>query len=192
MKSETNRQRIVQVAMTLFHERGYAETSIADVAEHAGLLKGNLAYYFKTKTDLLKAVLQARQDEVFGNISGQLPQNASGQESLEQFLRMIEGQAQALSQMGCPVGTLASELGKNQPELQPHATQLLLNIQDWLVQQFVRSGLAVDAGSHAEHLLSLLQGASVLAHVNKDPEVIFRQTAWARCWLKGLRCSEEQ
>lgn len=192
MKSESNRQRIIQAAMTLFHERGYAETSIADIAEQAGLLKGNLAYYFKTKTDLLKAVVHARQDEVFGNITAQLKSDATGQEGIEQFLQMVESQAPNLAQVGCPVGTLSSELGKNRPELHTHAASLLQNIQDWLTQQFAQFSAEPNAHQHAEHLLSLLQGASVLAHASHDPEVIFRQTAWVRKWLQGMEIQETQ
>ena len=48
-------QTRVQTALQLFMERGYAETSIGDVAEQAGLLKGNLSYYFKTKAELYRA-----------------------------------------------------------------------------------------------------------------------------------------
>lgn len=39
MKGEQNRQRVVSTALRLFHERGYASTSLADVAERSGLLK---------------------------------------------------------------------------------------------------------------------------------------------------------
>ena len=53
VKGADNRDRIVAAALDLFMERGYAETSIGDVAETAGLLKGNLSYYFKTKASSL-------------------------------------------------------------------------------------------------------------------------------------------
>lgn len=184
MKSETNRQRIIQAAMVLFHERGYAETSIADIAAQTGLLKGNLAYYFKTKTDILKAVVQAREKEVFEQIAAQLQSDSSGQEGIEQFLRMVEQQAPNLAQVGCPVGTLASELGKSQPDLHPHAAALLQSIQSWLAQQFAKFTSETNAAPHAEFLLSLLQGASTLAHANQDPEILYRQTAWVRKWIR--------
>jgi AcrR family transcriptional regulator len=71
MKGEQSRQRVVSTALRLFHERGYANTSLADVAEQSGLLKGNLAYYFKTKPDLLRAVTEARQRALRLALSGE-------------------------------------------------------------------------------------------------------------------------
>jgi AcrR family transcriptional regulator len=54
------RDRVVAEASRLFATRGFAATSIADLAEASGLLKGNLADCFKTKKDLRDAVVDAR------------------------------------------------------------------------------------------------------------------------------------
>ena len=47
---------IVAAATRLFHEKGYESTSIQDVAEAVGILKGSLYYYIQTKEDLLYAL----------------------------------------------------------------------------------------------------------------------------------------
>lgn len=39
-------------------ERGYAGTSIRDIAEHLGMTKGSLYYHFTSKEDLLDAMVQ--------------------------------------------------------------------------------------------------------------------------------------
>lgn len=49
---------IVDAAAKLFSERGYAATSIQDIADEVGLLKGSLYHYIHTKEDLLEAVIQ--------------------------------------------------------------------------------------------------------------------------------------
>ena len=49
---------IVNAAARLFSERGYAATSIQDVADSVGLLKGSLYHYINTKEDLLHAIIQ--------------------------------------------------------------------------------------------------------------------------------------
>lgn len=49
---------IVDAAAELFSERGYAATSIQDIADAVGLLKGSLYHYIHTKEDLLEAVIQ--------------------------------------------------------------------------------------------------------------------------------------
>jgi AcrR family transcriptional regulator len=49
---------VVRAAAHLFYERGYEATSVQDVADAAGLLKGSLYYYIRTKEDLLYAVVE--------------------------------------------------------------------------------------------------------------------------------------
>lgn len=49
---------IVDAAARLFSERGYAATSIQDIADSVGLLKGSLYHYINTKEELLEAVIQ--------------------------------------------------------------------------------------------------------------------------------------
>lgn len=49
---------IVDAAADLFSQRGYAATSIQDIADQVGLLKGSLYHYINTKEDLLEAVIR--------------------------------------------------------------------------------------------------------------------------------------
>ncbi len=52
------RQEIIDAAAAIFHEKGYAATSIQDVAEAVDILKGSLYYYIKSKDDLLFSVIE--------------------------------------------------------------------------------------------------------------------------------------
>jgi len=54
---------ILREAVRLFAERGFEGTSVADVAERAGLSKQNLMYYFATKQALYTRVLDDVLDE---------------------------------------------------------------------------------------------------------------------------------
>jgi AcrR family transcriptional regulator len=54
------REEILQAAMELISERGYRRTSLAAVAERAGLTQQGLLHHFPTKELLLVAVLEAR------------------------------------------------------------------------------------------------------------------------------------
>lgn len=53
-----NVEKILQAAERVFAEKGFAATSMGDIAEQAQLPRSNLHYYFKTKDDLFRAVLQ--------------------------------------------------------------------------------------------------------------------------------------
>lgn len=182
-KGAANRQRIVDAALHLFMERGYAETSIGDVAEHAGLLKGNLSYYFKTKADMLESVSDARMHELFGRLQNRMPADATPLQALQAFVQVTQDSATELARVGCPVGTLASQLGKTDPALQPYASRILVALQDWLTQQFARAVPPERAIENAEYLLTLLQGAAVMAHAFRDPSLVERQAKTANAWL---------
>ncbi|WP_427889165.1 TetR/AcrR family transcriptional regulator [Kribbella sp. GL6] len=59
-RGESRRDEFLQAAATLFAERGYASTSIADVAAAVGVTQQALLYYFGNKTGLLHAVIDHR------------------------------------------------------------------------------------------------------------------------------------
>jgi len=55
--AEDTRQRILEAALELMIERGYAATSVRDIAEQVRMTKGSLYYHFESKDDLLFALL---------------------------------------------------------------------------------------------------------------------------------------
>jgi AcrR family transcriptional regulator len=56
-KTETSRQRIIDAAYECFWRSGYTRTSLDTIAERAGLTKRTLYGYFRSKDDLLAAVM---------------------------------------------------------------------------------------------------------------------------------------
>ncbi len=54
-----NRQRILEAAFTVLSRQGYENTSIKGIAEEAGVAQGLVHYYFKSKQQLVLAVLLA-------------------------------------------------------------------------------------------------------------------------------------
>ena len=59
-KGSVNKQKIVQAADRLFYTRGYNQTSFSDISDETGIPRGNFYYYFKTKEDILSAVVEER------------------------------------------------------------------------------------------------------------------------------------
>jgi AcrR family transcriptional regulator len=55
--AEHTRQRILDAALQLMVEQGYAGTSVRDIAEQLRMTKGSLYYHFSSKDDLLYALL---------------------------------------------------------------------------------------------------------------------------------------
>ena len=63
-KGEQTRQRIVEQALTLFEQRGYAETTLRDIADAAGVSIGLAYRYFRRKEELVLVLYTQLSEEV--------------------------------------------------------------------------------------------------------------------------------
>jgi AcrR family transcriptional regulator len=63
-RGAATRQHLIEVATTLFAQRGYEETSIETVLEEASVSRGSLYHHFKNKEALFEAVLEAIETDV--------------------------------------------------------------------------------------------------------------------------------
>ena len=61
VRGEQTRQLILDTAMRLFRERGYAQTTMRAVAKEAGVSVGNAYYYFDSKEQLIQGFYQDAQ-----------------------------------------------------------------------------------------------------------------------------------
>jgi TetR/AcrR family transcriptional repressor of nem operon len=185
-ETSATRDRVVAAASRLFATRGFAATSIADVAEASGLLKGNLAYYFKTKQLLLEAVVDARAKALWDELVAPAEPGEDARATIGRLLDHVRASADELAKYGCPVGGLATELGKTDEAQHANAASLLLNLEAYLREAFVRTVPDKDAERLAEQLLARLQGAAVVAQARRDPGVVRRQVDEAAAWLDTI------
>jgi AcrR family transcriptional regulator len=56
--ADTTRERILDVAAELFAEHGYDATSLREIAERMGFTKAALYYHFKSKEEILQALME--------------------------------------------------------------------------------------------------------------------------------------
>ena len=57
-RSERSRKQILDAALKLFSHRGYGATGVNDIAEEAGLSKGNIYHHFPDKEAMFRALLE--------------------------------------------------------------------------------------------------------------------------------------
>jgi AcrR family transcriptional regulator len=57
-QAEERRQQILDTALTLFAQRGFENTTIKDLADAIGVAQGLVYHYFRSKDDLLFAILE--------------------------------------------------------------------------------------------------------------------------------------
>jgi len=99
---ESKRQsEVLQAAAHLFFQKGFSATTVQDVADALGFLKGSLYYYIETKEDLLFQILDQVHDEVDDMLDGvlELP-NLGPLDRLEVYVqRQIEYNFQNLERI---------------------------------------------------------------------------------------------
>ncbi len=54
---EVRRQELIVAAYELFREKGFEQVSVSDIVKKVGLAQGTFYYHFKTKNELLDAVV---------------------------------------------------------------------------------------------------------------------------------------
>jgi AcrR family transcriptional regulator len=168
MKNPT-RDRLVEAARTLFWKHGYASTGIAQILKEADAGSGSLYYFFPTKEDLLLAVLEWYQENLWPVVVQPVFDRVT--DPIERIFGILDGYRQGLLatdfRHGCPIGNLALELADSHPA----ARQLLaLNFTGWrqAVEQCValaadRLPESVNRAEIALFVLTTMEGAVMLA-----------------------------
>jgi len=183
-KGESNRQRIIDVADSLFYKRGYNQTSFQDISDATGIPRGNFYYYFKTKDEILEAVVNSRVAQLSTLLNRCEAETSDPRERLLAFSNMLEENRDDVIESGCPIGSLSSELAKDAPALREKSRQVFILLRDWIRQQFELLGKE-DADDLAMDLLAKLQGATVMACAFEDVNFIKRSLRQIKDWINA-------
>ena len=185
-QGEEIRQQIVSAANRLFYEQGYNHTSFSEIAEAAAVPRGNFYYYFKSKDDILNAVIDARLLRMRAMLEQWEQQYPEPKRRLKRFVDMLFNEEKNIIRFGCPMGTLNAELGKTQAELQARAIEMFDLMLDWMKAQFLALGHGNKSRAQALHLLAAAQGISIIAHVYADVKFLNRDAAQLKEWIDSL------
>ena len=178
------RERLVAGAREVFHQQGIERTTLADVAEVAEVPVGNVYYYFKTKDELIDAVIDAHLDDV-RHLTGELDRLRTPQARLKGLARELTSQRDLAARYGCPQGSLCSELDKRDSAQREHAAELMRTVLAWAETQFREMGRR-DARDLAAALIASYQGISLLANTLSDPDLMARECRRLERWIDTL------
>jgi AcrR family transcriptional regulator len=183
MRGEATRDQIIETADDLFYRGGYEHTSFADIAAAVKISRGNFYYHFKTKDEILDAVIVRRLANAQRMLERWEAEGEGPADHIRSFIRILIVNRSKIMSYGCPVGTLCGELVKLDHVAQEAANRIFKLFRDWLARQFVRLGRSKDAEELAMHLLVLAQGVATMASVSRDEMFIRREVARMEQWL---------
>jgi len=180
----SKRQRLEDAAAQLFWSKGFAATSIADLAKQADVPVGNVYYYFKSKRDLADAVadmfIQGSQ-AALDDIETRYPSGTSNPQKLAKdrvsaFFEMLEKSHMSRAKAGCPIARSVADFADSAPSAARKSSEALTMLTAFLGRELTRAGHP-NGMIAAQQSIALWQGAIVLAHGAADPQILMRLCA---------------
>jgi TetR/AcrR family transcriptional regulator, transcriptional repressor for nem operon len=184
--SRKTRDHIIQAADQLFYRQGYEHTSFADIADVVQISRGNFYFHFKTKDEILDAVIDRRLADTRKMLDGWEIEGNDPVDRIRRFINILIANRADIKRYGCPVGTLCTELAKLDHAAQPAANELFTLFRTWLRKQFARLGREADADTLAMRLLARSQGVATLASAFHDESFIRREVERMHGWLSSF------
>ena len=185
MSNKTTRDRIVEAADQLFYQRGYEHTSFSDIADTVKISRGNFYYHFKTKDEILDAVIVARLANTRKMLAQWEIEGKEPADRIQSFIDILIANRADIKRYGCPVGTLCTELTKLNHPSQGEANRLFSLFRTWLRRQLELLGRKADADALAMHLLARSQGIATLASAFHDEKFIKQEVQQLYDWLRS-------
>ena len=182
-KADTLRQRIVAEADQLFYQQGYEHTSFSDIADAVGISRGNFYYHFKTKDEILNAVIATRVSDIEAMLNQWTAEYPDPRQRILHYIDILTNNQENIKQHGCPIGTLCTELAKLHHEMREDANQMLTVMRDWITTQLKELGLGKEAKQVAMHLLARSQGIATITTAFEEPAFLRQEVKRLKLWL---------
>lgn len=168
------RQQLLTAALELLKSQGFQALTQARVAEAAGMRQSHLTYYFRTRNDLLKAVVEEGCSALFGMIGGD---TRPGKATLAKFRDALLSVMNDLSMPRLLIAlTVASD---EDPSLKAWLAEFDRGVQAHLAASFRQLGLEPSTNDLTLFHAAMI-GTSVLSLQRTDAE-------WSRTARKIVR-----
>lgn len=175
MNRVIHKHELVAIAADLFRMKGYAGTSIDDVARACGLTKGSLYHHFSGKEELALAALeqvhQHYRERIFSIIADE---PAPSPQTLAAFNAAVEEFFQRHPH-GCLLANLSLEGGS---AAGPFQARIRLFFDEWLacyVKVFAQAAGAAESSAMAEDALAIVHGCILMNRIRADLAPLRRQ-----------------
>jgi len=192
MAHGVTRQQIVEAADDLFYRQGFEHTSFADIAKVVNISRGNFYHHFKTKDDILDAVIKTRLDRTQHMLADWEEEGTTPKDRIKRYIKILLTNWSMIKDYGCPVGTLCTELAKLNHASKAEANKVFTLFRLWLKNQFSQLGHRQDADALAMRVLSWSQGVATLGNTFDDYKYVKQEVEKMCGWLDTLSVGTKQ
>lgn len=175
MEQINKRERLINAAAALFHKKGMAATSLADIAKDAEIPIGNVYYYFKTKEELALSALLLYKDQYIALFTDLNETIDDPRARLHKAIAYFASKSEEYTLHGCPVGKMVLDHEGECGAIAKAASDVLQCFLGWAEAQFSELGHGEEAKEHAAKLLCGLQGGVLLAKAMQERHLMLSE-----------------
>ncbi len=155
-KGRLSRQQIIEAVDGVIREKGYARTSVADLAGAAGITLGKLTHHFPTRVAVFEAVFEYITNEYRAGPMSLLANTAIAPlKRVDAFFTAMY-KFYASKPIGCPVGHAVSDVDSVSDTMRDRAAALLAETEQLFRRIFVELG-------HSPKMVSTLASLTINA-----------------------------
>ncbi len=176
------KERLTDAALDLIWHNSYGATSVDAICERAGAKKGSFYYFFKSKSELTAAALEAEWNKNKKNMDALFSPTISPLERFDRYFEYVHDHLAEIQQkcgsiLGCPLLTIGSEVGTQDEGVR----DVVERIWDRKIRYFESAirdahaqGLieAPDPQGKAKTLFACYHGTLSQARIQNDVELI--------------------
>ena len=176
------KERLMEAAMDLMWLNGYGAASVDAICEQAGAKKGSFYYFFKSKSDLAAAALEADWNKKRSQMDSIFSPTVPPLERLDRYFDFVHGRLAELhkkcgSILGCPYVSVGSEVSTQDPIVRETIDRIMDRKMKYFisaVRDAAAQGLidAPDPEAKARALFACYQGTVAQARIQNDIELL--------------------
>ena len=172
----------MEAAMDLMWRNSYGTTSVDAICERAGAKKGSFYYFFKSKSELASAALEAEWNKKRADMDAIFSPTVPPLERFDRYFdfvhdRLAEVQEKCGSILGCPFINVGSEVSTQDQIVRETIDRIMdrkMNYFISAVRDAAAQGLieAPDPEAKARALFACYQGTMAQARIQNDIELL--------------------
>jgi TetR/AcrR family transcriptional regulator, transcriptional repressor for nem operon len=176
------KDRLMDAAMDLMWQNSYSAASVDAICERAGAKKGSFYYFFKSKSELAAAALEADWSKKRAEMDSIFSPTVPPLERFDRYFdfvceRLTEVQKKCGSILGCPFMSVGSEVSTQAPVVRETIDRIMDRKMKYFISA-VRDAAAqglIDAPNpeaKARALFACYQGTVAQARIQNDIELL--------------------
>ncbi len=188
-KKQSTREEILDAIFMLVYINGYNGTSMSMILKECGIPKGSLYHYFKSKKEMVLAVIKERlapRMDDFYSFS-----NTQNKHSIDILIDTIIkiSQKEQLIKYGCPLNRLNQEMSSIDKDFESAITQIYNHIKEKIILLLHKSNIKkeINIEELSEFVIASIWGALSLSPTQSSKDRYLNTVFYLTNYLKSLK-----